>query len=102
MAARSITLPPDPCRRASRMTRARISSSFMQRHLDVALGPHDPRLARRDPMARVFELVRGLILARRSLRRLGAIDEVALALSRLVELLDRLRVSLFAATRRFW
>src|SRR5690349_4586708 len=97
MAARSMTLPPDLCRRESRMTSARIASSSIRRHSDLTLGPHEPCLAGRDLVTRMLELAGGVIFPRGSRGRIGTNDQVTLPPSRCVELLDGPRVSLLAA-----
>jgi hypothetical protein len=71
-------------------------------HLDPAFCPDDPRLAGRDLMADALQGIGRLLLAGRALGRLGAVDEMALALARLGELLDRFAVSLFAAAMTGW
>jgi hypothetical protein len=70
--------------------------------LDPSFGPHDPRLARRDPMARRLQRVGGVLLVRRLLRGLGAVDQMTLALTRLDEVLDRFRMGLFAGAGGGW
>src|SRR4051794_12768235 len=102
MAARSMTLPPDLCRRESRMTSARIASSSIRRHSDLALSPHEPCLSGRNLVARMRELAGGVILARSSRDRLGTNDHETLPLSRFVDLLDGPRVSPLASAGSRW
>jgi hypothetical protein len=53
-------------------------------------------------MAGALQGIGGLLLARRALGRLGPVDEMALALASLREVLDRFAVGLFARARSGW
>ena len=53
-------------------------------------------------MAGALQGIGGLRLARRALGRLRAVHEMPLALAGLGEVLDRLRVGLFAGARSGW
>ena len=53
-------------------------------------------------MAGALQGIGGLLLARRALGRLGAIGEMALALARIGEVLDRFGVGRFAGATGGW